>query len=137
MIALMCEVAPSYIKAGPSSGVPSSLELLYTTIARTKKLEEVEHSVMNQKPSSACYVPTNFEEHDDFTPQKRLKLDSEAGTSKSNSVTSGEDGITTSEGDTKKDLSGVSKVEVSLVNAELWKELCEIGHEMKIDFNTE
>ena len=126
------EVAPSYIKAGPWSGVPSSLELLYTTIARTKILEEVKHSAMNQTPSSACYVPINFEELDDFMPQKRLKLDSEAGTSKSNSVTSREDGITTSEGDTKKDLSDVKNVEVSLVNAELWKVLCEKGHEMKI-----
>ena len=92
---------------------------------------------MNQTPSSACYVPTNFEEHDVFTPQKRLKLDTEAATSKSNSLTSGEDGITTSERDTKKYLSGVSKVEVSLVNAELWKELCEIGHEMKKGYHTE
>ena len=47
MIALMCEVAPSYIKAGPWSGVPSNLVLLYTTITRTKKLEEVKHPVMN------------------------------------------------------------------------------------------
>ena len=136
MIALMCEVAPSYIKAGPWSGVPSSLVLLYTTIARTKTLEEVEHSVMNQKPSSAYYVPINFEEHDDFTPQKRLKLDSEASTSKSNSFTSREDGITTSQRDTKKFLSGGSKVEVSLVNADQWKELCEIGNEMRIDYQT-
>ena len=134
MIALMCEVAPSYIKAGPWSGVPSSLELLYTTITRTKKLEEVEHSVMNQTPSSACYVPINFEELDDFMLQKRLNVDSEAATSKSNRFTSREDGITTSERDTKNYLAGGSKVEVSLVNAELWKELCEIGNEMRIQY---
>ena len=137
MIALMCEVAPSYIKAGPWSGVPSSLELLYTTIARTRNLEEIEHSVMNQKLPSACYVPTNFEEHDDFMPQKRLNVDSEASTSKSNSFTSREDGITTSERDTIKYLSDGSKVEVRLVNADLWKELCEKGHEMRIYCNTQ
>ena len=70
MIALMCEVAPSYIKAGSWSGVPSSLELLYTTIARTKKLEVVEHSVMNQKPSSACNVPTNYEDKMTSRPRR-------------------------------------------------------------------
>ena len=91
---------------------------------------------MNQKPSSAYYVPINFEVHDDFTPQKRLNLDSEASTSKSNSFTSREDGITTSERDTKKCLSGGSKVEVSLVNADQWKELCEIGNEIRIDYQT-
>ena len=87
---------------------------------------------MNQTPSSACYVPINIEDIDDFMLQKRLNVDSEASTSKSNSFTSREDGITTSERDTKKCLSGVSNVEVSLVNADLWKGLCEIGHEMRI-----
>ena len=29
----------------------------------------------------------------------------------------------------------VSKVEVSLVNAELWKELCEVGNEMMLHYN--
>ena len=42
-----------------------------------------------------------------------------------------------SERGTKKYLSGVSKVEVSLVNADLWKELCEIGNEMKINCTTQ
>ena len=89
----------------------------------TKKLEEVEHPVMNHKPSSPCYVPTNFEEHDDFMPQKRLKLDSEAATNKSNSFTSREDGITTGEIKCQEEIepSGGRKVEVYLALAELWK----------------
>ena len=92
---------------------------------------------MNQTPSSACYAPINFEDIDDFMLQKKLKLDSEAATSKSNNFTSREDGITTSESDTIKYLSDGSKVEVSLVNADLWKELCEKGHEMRIYYNSQ
>ena len=93
---------------------------------------------MNQKPPSACYVPTNFEEHDEFMPQKRLKLDSEASTSKSNSCTSREDGITIGEIKCQEEMepSGGRKVEVQLTNAELWKELNATGNEMRIDTST-
>ena len=59
---------------------------------------------MNQTPSSACYVPINFEEHDDFMPQKKLNLDSEASTNKINSFTSREDGITTGETKCQKEI---------------------------------
>ena len=37
----------------------------------------------------------------------------------------------------KKYSSGGSKIEVSLVNAELWKKLFEIGNEMKIRYRTQ
>ena len=93
---------------------------------------------MNQKPSSACYVPTNYEEHDNFTPKKRLKLDCEVATSKGNSFTSREDGITTREIKCQEEIepTGGRKVEVHLANAELWKDLNAIGNEMRIDTST-
>ena len=94
---------------------------------------------------------TNFEEQDDFRPQKRLKLDSEEATgstlipdiqtiitkSKDSYVDSKEDRNSTISETGNRELeefsSGGSKVEASLVNAELWKELCEKGKEMRID----
>ena len=56
--------------------------------------------------------------------------------SKDSYVDSDEDRIISRRGNKELEefSSGDSKVEVSLVNAELWKELCEIGSEMRVHF---
>ena len=100
---------------------------------------------MNQILSTVNHVPTNYEEQDDFRPQKRFKLDSEAAASKANSYGSRDDfkrgsdfkrgGITTGETKFQEQIKpgGGSRVEVHLANAELWKELNAIGNEISID----
>ena len=68
----------NYIKAGPWWSDVLSLVLLYSTIAeQVKKLEKV--SMVDKMPSN---YDTAYEEQDDFRPQKRLKLDIEAASSK-------------------------------------------------------
>ena len=94
---------------------------------------------MDQILSSANHVPTNYEEQDDFKPQKRFKLDSDAAAGKANSCSSREDikcsGLTTGETKLQEQIKpgGGRRVEVHLANAELWKELNAIGNEMSID----
>ena len=94
---------------------------------------------MDQRLSPANHVPTNYEEQDYFRSQKWFKLDSEAATGKANSCSSREDfkcsGLTTGETKLQEEITrgGGNRVEVHLVNAELWKELNAIGNEMSID----
>ena len=76
-----------------------------------------------------------YEEPDDFRPQKRLKID----TSKEKDLRLDDKEHVSSDTTLvktklhKEFTPNVSKTEVSLVNAELWKKLNEMGNEMVLD----
>ena len=81
-------------------------------------------------------MPSNsdsaYEEPDDFRPQKRLKLDIEAASSKEKDFSLDYKEHVSSDATLvktklhKEFTPNVSKTEVSLVNAELWKKLNEM-----------
>ena len=106
---------------------------------------------MEQKSKNdSAYISIDNEEQDKIRPQKRAKLDTEDTSGSSliqytqTKLRKSKDSYVDCEEDRKiskrcnKELEEFSfcnsKVEVSLVNAELWKELCEIGNEMRIHF---
>ena len=100
--------------------------------------------------NESVYISIDDEEQAKLRPQKRPKVDPEDASRSSliqhtqTIIRKSKDSYIDSEEDRKisrrcnKELeefsSDGSKVEVSLVNAELWKELCEIGNEMKVHF---
>ena len=91
---------------------------------------------------SNCY--SVYEEPDDFRPQKRLKLDIEAASSKEKDFSLDHKEHVSSDATPVKtklheEFTNVSKTEVSLVNADLWKKLMEVslsGLEPEAYFNT-
>ena len=106
---------------------------------------------MEQKSKNdSAYISIDNEEQDKLRPQKRAKLDTEDASGSSlmqhtqTKTRKSKDFYDDSDEDRKisrrnnKELekfsSGGSKGEVSLVNAELWKELCEIGNETRVHF---
>ena len=106
---------------------------------------------MEQKSKNdSAYISIDNEEQDKLRPQKRAKLDTEDASGSSlmqhtqTKTRKSKDSYDDSDEDRKisrrnnKELekfsSGGSKVEVSLVNAELWTELCEIGNETRVHF---
>ena len=108
---------------------------------------------MEQKSKNdSAYLSIDNEEQDNLRPQKMAKLDPEDASgisliqhtqtktrkSKHSYVDSEEDRIIPRTGNKELEefSSGGSKVEVSLVNAELWKELCDIGNEVRVDCQT-
>ena len=115
--------------------------LLYSTIAeKVKKLEKV--SMEDKMPSNYYSV---YEEQDDFRPQKRLKLDIKAASSKDKDFSLDHKEHVRSDATLvktklhKEFTPNVSKTGVSLINAELWKKLMEVslsGVEPEAYFNT-
>ena len=98
--------------------------------------------------SDSAYISINHKDQDKLRPQKMSKLDSEEASGSSlipqtqTAIRKSKDFYDDSKEHRNSSISDTgnkeqeefssdgSKVAVSLVNAELWKELCEIGNEM-------